>query len=362
MLTETKNDLDRLELSFSFIDAAHLFQNEPINDHSKRAILRFFFIQIDNVLKLIGRTKNKLFKEHLLTKAQKDNLEQLTTILSDSYDRAYDTIRDKIAAHNQPLELVSLLNWWNDIDQTTIAVLHDDVKKIQSVIASANGVHFSNINDYAPLAIPPNGRLSLNANSAQPSVFLDRLALTKPNAVSIIACHSSQEKAQIILSIIDFLEIDFALTLVTNNLSTKYAKLLFDTGWLLAVVDICALVDNLFEDNQYDKSLLSYWKDDMAGYTALQSIHQGRNLQIEAELRELRNMMGAHIDSKQQVSNVLTKFEGIDLGMVHQYACALVNAFFDACKQNIRTRIFCVHNVPVKGVVSVPNGNKPFQN
>jgi hypothetical protein len=362
MNADTMDDLNRLDVCFLFMDAAYLFRDEQVTDHCKRTILRFLFIQIDNILKLAGRTKNKLRKEHLIAKGEEEQIKQLIGGLANSYDHAYDTIRDKIAAHSQPLDLVSLLNWWNDIDQTTIAVLYEDAKKIQTALASVKGLHFQGIADYAKLAIPSTNPISLALNSQVPSFSSDRLGLSRPNVVSMIACHPSQEKAQTILSIIDFLGIDFALTSATGAPTTNYQNLLFDIGWLLAMVDICALIDNLFHDKQYDQSLLSHWKSDMAGYEILSRLDKSRDVVIEKQIRDIRNTLGAHLDSTNKVSDVLSQFKSIDLASAHGYACHLVNSFFDACRQDMRTRIFCIQNAPINGVISVQsNGYKPFQ-
>lgn len=362
MKADTLDDLDRINACFLFIDAAYLFRDEQVTDHSKRTILRFLFIQIDNILKLAGRTKNKLRKEQLITKAEEEQIKRLIGVLTNSYDHAYDTIRDKIAAHSQPLDLESLLNWWNDIDQTTISILYDDAKKIQMAIASIKGLYFQSITDHATLAIPSTNPISQTLNSQVPSISTDRMGLSKPNTVSMIACHPSQEKAQTILSIIDFLGIDFALTVATDAPTTIYQSLLFDIGWLLVMVDICALIDNLFHDNQYDQSLLSHWKSGVAGYEILSKLDQSRNIEIERQIRNIRNTLGAHLDLTRKVSDVQSQFKSIDLASVHGYTCHLINSFFDACRVDIRTKIFCIQNVPINGVTSLQSsGYKPFE-
>jgi hypothetical protein len=177
----------------------------------------------------------------------------------------------------------------------------------------------------------------------------------------MIACHPSQEKAQTILSIIDFLGIDFALTVVNDAPKTLYQNLLFNIGWLLAIVDICALIDNLFHDNQYDKSLLSYWKSDMAGYELISNIDKSRNADLEMQIRAIRNTFGAHLDSTLSLPDIFSQFESIDLSATHQYACYLVNSFFTACRQDIRTKGFCILNVPLTDVIAVQrNAYKAF--
>lgn len=361
MNTETIDDLNRLNTCFVFMDAVYLFRDEQVTDHCKRTILRFLFIQIDNILKIAGRAKNKLRKENLITVADERRIKQLIEVLARSFDHAYDTIRDKIAAHSQPLDLISLLNWWSDIDQTTIEILYEDAKNIQAAFTSVNVLQFQRISDHSRLLIPKDSPISLVLNPV-PSFSSDRLALSKQNTVSMIACHPSQEKAQTILSIIDFLGIDFALTAAANNPTTNYQKWLLDIGWLLAMVDICALIDNLFNDNQYDQSLLSHWKSDMAGYEALSSCDKTRDATIEGKIRDIRNTLGAHLDTSHKVSDVFAQFNSIDLASVHGYACHLVNSFFDACRKDIRTRTFCIQDVPLIGAISVQsNSYKPFK-
>ena len=88
---------------------------------------------------------------------------------------------------------------------------------------------------------------------------------------------------------------------------------------------------------------------------------QSRDTKLEKELREIRNTLGAHIDLSRSVSEVQSKFNAIDLGTVHDYAQRLVNTFFDACKLDLRTRTFCLHNVPIRGVVALErDSGKPF--
>ena len=155
MNSDTTEELRRLDVCFQFMDAAYLFCDEDVNDHCKRTVLRFIFIQLDNILKISRRAKNKLLNERLITKSDGEQIKNIIDVLSKSYDHAYDIIRDKIGAHSQPLDLISLLNWWNAIDQTTIAILYVDSKQIQTKLASASGFIFNDIIDYARMSIPP---------------------------------------------------------------------------------------------------------------------------------------------------------------------------------------------------------------
>ena len=336
-----------------------MFCKEQVNDHCKRSILRFFFIQIDNLLKIVPRTKNNLFRESLLTQKQKMEIERLTKILSKSYDNAYDTIRDKIGAHSQHIDLSSLLKWWHEIDFTTVEVLYEDATNLLSSFSVVNCVKFSTAPDHTPVVLPASSRLSPDVT--QPSISTDRLAAMKPNTMAMIACHPSQDKAQLILSIIEFLEIDFEFTSIVEEPTTIYHSTLFEVAWLLAIMDTCSLLDNLFEDTGYDKSLLNYWKEiNAAGCHNLEDYQSKRNLEFESSLKNIRNTLAAHIDDRKPFQELYKKYRELDLTALYNYAYLFINCFRSACRQDFRTKIFCIHNMPVNDVISVPNWTKPF--
>ena len=359
MLLETSNNIKKLLIISRFIEVLHLFCREQVNDHCKRSILRFFFIQIDNLLQIVPRTKNNLFRECLITQKQKKEIERLTKVLSKSYDNSYDTIRDKIGAHNQPVDLISLLNWWHEIDFTTVEVLYEDATSLLSSFSDVNCVKFPVVPNYAPIAIPSNSKFASDAT--KPSISTDRLAAMKPNTMCMIPCHPSQEKAQLILSIIEFLEIDFSLWAVVDEPSTIYHATLYDVAWLLAIVDTCSLLDNLFEDTHYDMSLFNHWKAiAVAGCHNLEDCRSKRDLEFESSLRNIRNTLGAHIDDRKPFQELYKKYLKLDLAALHKYAYIFINCFRTACRQDFRTKMFDIHNMPVDGVISVPNWTEPF--
>lgn len=127
------------------------------------------------------------------------------------------------------------------------------------------------------------------------------------------------------------------------------------------MVDICSLIDNLFHDNKYDDSLLSHWSSGIKGYKILLKLKNSRNPVLEKQIRDVRNSLGAHLDSNRQVSVVLTEFSSIDLVSVHRYATILVNSFFDACREDLRTKHFSIRRMILSGMVSAQdNSYKPF--
>jgi len=360
MSNDTSSVLEKLGYIFRVIDAVYLFRNEKNNDFCKRSMMRSFFIQVDNVTKIAPRVKNTLYKDGVIDITLKKSLEELLKKLLASYEKSYDIIRDKLGAHNQPIDILSLHNWWNGIDYSSIEVLYGDIKEIQSTFESIEEINFLNIPDYSPIDIPLDSELY--QGEVVPSFAIDRLAFSKPNTTYMVSCHDTQDKAQLILSIIEFLEVDFAVTVATNNPTTIYTRMVFDIGWMLAIVDLCSLIDNLFVDTQHDKSLLQYWKGDMGGYNILLKVESARDHVLEDSVRKLRNTLAAHIDDFDTISDIYKLYEQLDLMAVHAYAVMLVNAFRNACRLDIRTKIFLVQNVPLSGVVSIQKSVKPFEN
>lgn len=360
MEVETKNIINKLSWILRVIDTAYLFRNENVNDFSKRVILRIIFVQVDNFLKIIGNIKNRLYREGFITQLEKKEIEENIKELTKSYDGSFDVVRDKLTAHGQPVDLVDLIELWMQIDYSTIEIIYQDIKTIQSNLDKIRDVNLLTIPDYLPLSIPTTSSFSKSNNKVKMSS--DRFGLAKANTIAMISCHETQEKAQIILSIINFLEIDFELTKILDNPKSIFENMLFDIGWILVFVDLISLIDNLFEDVDYDKSLLSYWKNDMKGYNHLKSICEQRDLVFESKIRRIRNKFSAHIDSFESIESLYKEFYEIDLKSISLYTVFLVNGFFDACRKDIRTGTFLINNKEILGYknIEVATNVKPF--
>ncbi len=184
--------------TFRHLDAMYLFRNELVRDHGKRAILRFFFIQVDNLLKLIGQLKNRLVAEGSLKGEAKRELEDAIAALRATYDSAFDVIRDKFAAHAQLLDLGRAVDWWAKIDYSTIEILYGEVKAIEAAVKASKDMDFVPIGaDYRPLTIPPANALSPGAQ--QFHFDAGRFGLTSAGAVGVIFNARVQEKAQLVV-------------------------------------------------------------------------------------------------------------------------------------------------------------------
>ena len=126
--------LKKLQFIKTMIETLAIFKQDDFNDSTIRCILRFFFILIDNFLKIIGNIKNDLLSENFLNKKVAENLKKKIYSIENSYDGVYDVIRDKISAHQQQINLINSLEWYSEIDEVTIVSFFNDIIEIIKII------------------------------------------------------------------------------------------------------------------------------------------------------------------------------------------------------------------------------------
>ena len=351
--------LGKIFFVFRKLDACHLLLNEGFGDDVSRCVFRFVFIQIDNFSKLAGRVKNLLVQERILVRADRRELEHSIAKLIADYEPWYAQIRDKFSAHNQPVPLHQLLMLWTSIDRSTLELLMGDIKEIEHLFSHALGDgDGASIPDYSPLDAARFRRLSPPTSVR---VANDRLAVAKPGAVAMLALNSAIEATQVVTSIIDFLEIDFAVTLLANEPETIYQREVFDIGWLLVTIDLCSLIDNLFNGDAYTTPMFSLWdRESIKGAPYLHRLNAERDSSLEEQLRSVRNRCAAHIDDSESIENLVKEFEALDLTAVHSYAHMLILGFYAACRADIRTLIFSRNNVEFPDSVITGYSAKPF--
>src|SRR3990167_2791716 len=110
------DELEKLHHIYDQLDLLYEQKSSSLSDFNKRSLLRFYFIALDNLLKIVGWVKNETRRKSKLNAAEIASLETHISTLRQSYDAAYDVIRDKLAAHQQHVDFVNTITWWNEID------------------------------------------------------------------------------------------------------------------------------------------------------------------------------------------------------------------------------------------------------
>lgn len=341
MSRNLKEEVVKLAYLYKSIDSLMLIKDSNLSDSVKRNYMRFFFITIDNVLKNVRFIKNQVKSKGLLDKTEIRILTEQIDTLSNSFEGSYDVIRDKISAHQQEMELDKVLIWWGEITETTLTVLFHDLDNIRASLSKA----FKEFEDRIVNQSLLFNDIEMTVGTGIPKFGTSRTSLANGNSVAMIASKGRQTKEALISSAIEFMKEDFFLTIEFDNSGTNQAgAVLFDIGWLLAIVDFVSFLDCLYKDhsddsgNITDKSLATYWKDEsIAGLNTLLAIP--RNSQLEAEILKVRNTMSAHLDSKQTLIDTYSSYASLNLQEINLYINRFVNAYFSACREDIRTKL-----------------------
>lgn len=332
----------KLEEMFRFFDVLFEFQKESMDDAFKRNFLRFFFIQIDNLLKYIPYYKNELYKTDTITLSEKKSLEEKIKRLRMDYDEAYDVIRDKLGAHQQELSIENIIEWYNEIDTDTINIFYDDIKTIQSELEVLLNSNFQPITDFDKIDL---SNTTLKKDSSSVKVSHSRLGVVEQNTAAMISMHSLQTKHQTILAITDSIRDNFSFTTYLDNPQTQYRLYLFDIAWLLIINDTCSLLDNLYDDinTSYanEKSLYTIWdENNINGFGDLQTYKLNRNTVLEDKLRDIRNKYSSHFDQNSLYNDLEQMFISLDLKELFDYIILQINQYNNACDKDIRTKGF----------------------
>lgn len=354
-MPELKDELDKLYYVFDQLDLLNSMKDSGLNDFHKRTLFRFYFVSLDNFLKLIGWIKNETRRRGKLSIAQTRELEQQIKTLRSSYDANYDLVRDKLTAHQQEVNLVDTITWWNEIDCITIGVFHDDLTAIRSTLIHAYPNLAVSVDPFVVDFSDQN--LHLRADTVQFNAT--RLSMAIPNAVSLLPGPGAQQKASMVTAAMRFLKSNFYLTLKGENYRTPEQKLLFEMAWFLVIIDLTSILDCLFDDSK-EPSLNTLWNaDGTAGHVKLTEFV--RDAKLESAMREVRNKIAAHIDSQSPLAASLGFFEKIDLAQVHSYTCKVVDIFLDACRADIRTKMFVADGLEIENAFAVTGtAAKPF--
>lgn len=330
---------EKIEYIYYTTDGIYYFlSNEGISDHSKRCVLRRFFVLIDSYIEMIGYFKNNLFSENKISQTIKQSLESEIKDIRKEWDNNYEIIRNKVSAHQQDIDDLKLIEWWNEIDYTTITFFYEGMRNIRNIltrdknILSITPVDFSQI-DFSDTYLQE--QKDTNFYLAH-----DRLATSKKNTVSLIGTTDFQRKCMLVLSIVDFIFIDCAVTIKTQDYDTYYKEIIFNSAWLLMVCETTSLIDNLYENNTYGDSLLNVCPQDWKGTAILQESNLKRDNLFEDDLTELRNKFAAHIDTGIEFHSLINLFNNANLLKIHEYCMFHMQAFQRACLSDIRTKMF----------------------
>ena len=338
-----ENIKEKIIYIYYHTDGLYFFiSHDDINDHAKRCILRRFFILVDSYLEMIGFLKNKLFRESIINLRAKQSLENEIKEIEDEWEHNYEIIRNKFSAHQQDINEINVIEWWNEIDYSTITFFYEGMAKIREIFTREANILTITPVDYAQIDFKDTCLLKQNENKFY--LAYDRLGLSKQNTVSVAGFNEFQQKCMLILSIVDFMFINCAVTIKTQSYETNYKKILFDSAWLLLACDTISLLENMYEDCEYGNSLLTSCPPDWQGKPIIENSKSCREPSFEEDLKKLRNKFAAHIDTTAKFQSLVNLFEEFNLKKMHEYCMCHIQSFQQACRSDKRTQMYSIRN------------------
>jgi hypothetical protein len=260
------------------------------DDYLARVYGRSLFLGVDAFIKLAPALKNELKRTGSLGQVDAEALKERIKKLTSYYESYYATVRDKFAAHQQAVDLVLLIEAWNEIDEATLRVLADDVADVWRGLEAGGAVSaFSRpaeLDDVSTLEAFKH----FVANSGTVRMGVDRVGMTRPNTVSMIPTGLFQEKAMRVITAFEGFRV-----LINSGLEQSTAQwyLPEKASVDLLVVDSCSLIDNLFETRPAngavaaEDSLVTIWQSQGVKGAPLLAAFP-RDVALEQQLRELR--------------------------------------------------------------------------
>lgn len=313
----------------------YIFFTPSIADFPKRIILRRFFILLDSLIALLSHYNNILYKNNLVLKEEMKSQRNLINSLYNDW-KQFDRIRDKLCAHFQELSPLDYIYFWNSIDYTLTNTYYEQILKITNFYRNKGLLCLHLPPDYEELILPKNCLL----NNDNYRLSYSRIFPAIKNTVGIIPINDFQTLCSSIISVIEFLTICFSFTQVFNNPQTYWRHTVFNSAWSLIACDSMTLIDLMYNDSQFNKSILSLSFQGWKGIDAIKLGNQERDRDFENELKLFRNKYGAHIDRIESISSLHHLYDVFDIEKLHKYIVFHVNIFIKACASDFRTRIF----------------------
>ncbi|MGJ4734782.1 hypothetical protein [Leptospira levettii] len=320
------------------------FLDLNLKDLPKRLLFRQLFILIDDFLIWAPRLINFLFRNSSIDRNERDNLKLIIAKVKKEYDNKFSTIRDKLSAHHQPIEFLSLIECIFKIQYSTIQILIDDINIFYDLIKDKTNLAYSkpvNNTQFKDPIIDSNAEKMYSVSSS-------RLAHSTDDTVGMLPFHETQEKGSLIVSIIDSLDYMIRILIETNTQNSPGKNLILG----LIINDTISFLENLFNNNQYDRSLVSIWKKNhYRGVSLLESFE--RDEKLEEELIYLRNKFCSHIDDTETLNTLKTKIQNININALINYIEKLINIYNRACKMQIQTIMMIFSREQLIGVLGL---------
>lgn len=278
------------------------------SDFFARVISRKIIVRIDDFIDLTRIYNNSAVTDSVFKK----NLKKQLNELDNEFKNCLILQRHKFSAHIQDLEFGLRIDSWANISYKNIIFFHNKIIEIYELLKNQPYFIPINTNDFALSRKIINKIQAVVKDKdieSSPMASTDILAMTRFNSSgAMIPCHPIQDKVLTLNSIVIMLDFEIELYKCLEDMQYKYVL------QTLIINDIISFVDNIITplsnnstspNNSTDKGL----DELLDNRDILDKFLHNFNLDTLAELRIIRNKLGAHIDRKDLLKDIIGLLE-----------------------------------------------------
>ncbi|HMJ36663.1 MAG TPA: hypothetical protein VK501_22350 [Baekduia sp.] len=286
---------------------------------AKRLIARGVFVALHSFVDLSRRARNEVAK----TTANRQELEAIKQALNALAERdwgPYQPLRDRIAAHRQPVGGEDGAAGWAEanalfaqIDRPLVHILVDDACEIFDRLA-----RFSSMGVFSPPTIPPAVESALATAFTEPRQAAAAIATgsfgeTQTNTLAVIQGGAIGERLRQVGDALDGWE-----TWCAVSVAVGAERRLWRAAMAGALIEVANVVELIYElppgraaDHRYPP-LLELLPSSHFEATELQAEYSRLDPAEIVWVRGLRNTVAAHIDGATPIAEILRRLDELD--------------------------------------------------
>lgn len=308
-----------------------------------RAISRKTIVRIDDFIDITRRYNNSTVTDRILKRTLKTKLNELNT----EFENRLRLQRHKFSAHVQDLEFGLRIDSWANISFENIVFFHDKIIEIYELLENQSDYILINTSDLVLSQQEINKIHTIVKNKdieSSPMISTDILAITRFNNSAMIPGHPIQDKVLTLNSIVIILDFEIELYKCFENIDYKY---LLQT---LIINDIISFIDNIITPEYIDDTGLD---ELLENKDILDKFLTTFNLNTLADIRMIRNKLGAHVDRTDAFEDLIGLLENNTFENTLSIYKNFLNIFYKICNDVFYLKHLTLPPTKMQGVLEV---------
>lgn len=313
------------------------------SDFFARVVSRKVIVRIDDFIDITRRYNNSTVTDGVLKRNLKTKLNELNI----EFENRLRLQRHKFSAHVQDLEFGLRIDSWANISFENIVFFHDKIIEIYELLENQSDYILINTSDLVLSKQEINKIHTIVKNKdieSSPMISTDILAMTRFNSSAMIPGHPIQDKVLTLNSIVIILNFEIELYKCFENIDYKY---LLQT---LIINDIISFIDNIITPEYIDDTGLD---ELLENKDILDKFLTTFNLNTLADIRMIRNKLGAHVDRTDAFEDLIGLLENNNFENTLSSYKNFLNIFYKICNNVFYLKHLTLPPTKMQGVLEV---------